>query len=117
MYPEVDQYIKARLTPSACDYNVSSEDCPACQADDTAWDALRASSIPLVAWIAENCKDYKSEAREVLMSLPADMDELDALADTHGWCDAWRRFREQAERAGVLPAAKTAVPAESEVTA
>lgn len=75
-----------------------------------AWDALKASSIPLVAWIAANCRDYEDEATVVLRALPASMDTLDALAREYDWCGVWREFRAQAEQDGVLPS-QSEVPA------
>lgn len=69
----------------------------------TAWDALKASSDPMVKWIAENCAQYKGEAQHVLSALPATVDELDELADRQGWCGVWGEFRQQAIDAGVMP--------------
>jgi hypothetical protein len=68
----------------------------------TAWDALRASEVPLVRWIAENCGEYAYEANKVLAALPAPLEELDALASEHNWCGAWDAFRRQALAAGVV---------------
>lgn len=79
---------------------------------EAAWDALKASGDPLVAWIAANCREYEDEAMEVLRALPASMDALDALARERGWCGVWSDFRERAEQAGVLPAQER-----SEITA
>lgn len=78
----------------------------------TAWDALRASEVPLVRWIAEECEEYAWEARQVLAALPASLEELDALASEHAWCGAWDAFRRQALAAGVVADA----PKDSEVT-
>lgn len=78
----------------------------------TAWDALRASEVPLVRWIAEECEEYAWEARQVLAALPASLEELDALASEERWCGAWDGFRRQALAAGVVADA----PKDSEVT-
>jgi hypothetical protein len=78
----------------------------------TAWDALRASEVPLVRWIAEECGEFCYEADEVLAALPAPLEELDALASERNWCDVWDAFRRQALAAGVVADA----PKDSEVT-
>lgn len=79
----------------------------------TAWDALRASEVPLVRWIAEECGEFRYEADKVLAALPAPLEELDALASERNWCDVWDDFRRQALAAGVVADA----PKDSEVTA
>lgn len=73
------------------------------EAGKDAWDALTASTNPLVRWIAENCWDYHWDALEILEALPATMAELDAIALQQGWCDTWDCFRADARAAGVLP--------------
>lgn len=79
-------------------------------AENAAWDALKASGDPLVAWIAAHCRGYAYEATEVLRALPAPIETLDALARKRGWCGIWREFRERAEQDGVLPS-QSEVPA------
>lgn len=74
-------------------------------AAEAAWSALKASSDPLVKWIAENCGDYRSEAATVLEALPATPEELDDLAGEEEWCETWDSFRNRATDAGVLPEA------------
>lgn len=84
-------------------------------AENAAWDALRASEVPLVRWIAENCREYRWEAGRVLAELPAPIEELDALATAAGWCGVWGRFRRYALAAGVVADAPQG--SESEVSA
>ncbi len=74
-------------------------------AQDAAWATLRASEVPLVRWIAENCEEFPDEALEVLRVLPASLMELDVLAREAGWCGIWDRFRARAIEAGVAPIA------------
>ncbi|MFG2463251.1 hypothetical protein ACGFWE_40225 [Streptomyces sp. NPDC048523] len=81
----------------------------------TAWDALKASSDPLVKWIAENCGQYKGEAQHVLTALPATVDELDELADRQDWCGVWGAFRQQAIDAGLMPGVTPPSPARKAV--
>ena len=60
---------------------------------------------PLAAWIVEYAMpSYEAEALAVLRTLPATMDQLDALADERGWCNAWADQVAAARVAGVLPA-------------
>lgn len=59
------------------------------EARNRAWRQLAASSDPLVAWVAENCEGYREEVRAALVLLPASLDDLDELAEKHGWCCAW----------------------------
>ncbi|MET7693829.1 hypothetical protein ABZT06_38680 [Streptomyces sp. NPDC005483] len=87
--------------------------CNAVQA--TAWEALTASSDPLVKWIAENCAQYKGEAQTVLAALPATVEELDELADRNDWCGVWTTFRQQAFEAGVMPGVTPPSPARKAV--
>lgn len=68
-----------------------------------AWQPLKASSVPLVAWIAENAVDYQDAAMVVLEALPASMAVLDGIAAEQRWCTAWTRLRASADAAGVLP--------------
>jgi hypothetical protein len=72
------------------------------KANSEAWDALKESSDPLVKWIAENCGEYRGEARRVLSALPATIDELDELASENEWCGVWGQFRDNAAEAGVI---------------
>lgn len=72
-------------------------------AEEGAWDALEASSDPLVRWIGKNCVGYAAAAQTVLEALPASMAELDAIAEQRGWCEEYAEFRERAAHAGVLP--------------
>jgi hypothetical protein len=69
-----------------------------------AWAKLQESNDPLVRWIGANCKDYQREATFVLEALPASMDDLESLAESHDFCGIWRRMVESARAAGVLPA-------------
>jgi hypothetical protein len=60
---------------------------------------------PLAAWIVEYAMpSYESEALTVLRSLPATMDQLDAIADENSWCKEWAEQVSAARFAGVLPA-------------
>lgn len=80
--------------------------CPLCArevSEGVAWDALKASTDPLVRWIAENVDEYKRHATKILEALPASMAELDKIADAHNWCGDWEFFKAAAEKAGVLP--------------
>lgn len=117
------------LGPRAGHISGPRGDCPACANQDpniaarraavvafqlaqkTAWDALKASQDPLVRWIAENCGEFAGSAVLILEALPAPMEALDAIADMEEWCGEWNDFRQQAADAGVLPSAKTEVPA------
>jgi hypothetical protein len=81
----------------------------------TAWEALKASSDPLVKWIAENCASYKAEAHSVLSALPATVDELDDLAARKDWCGVWDTFRQRAIDAGVMPGVTPPSPARQAV--
>ncbi|MCX4862446.1 hypothetical protein [Streptomyces canus] len=81
----------------------------------TAWEALKASSDPLVKWIAENCASYKAEAHSVLSALPATVSELDDLADRKDWCGVWDTFRQRAIDAGVMPGVTPPSPARQAV--
>ncbi|MFC8350830.1 hypothetical protein [Streptomyces sp. NPDC057280] len=76
-----------------------------------AWDGLKASGDPLVKWIAENCDDYREQARQVLTALPATVGELDDLADEKDWCTVWDDFRQRAIEAGVMPGVTPPSPA------
>jgi hypothetical protein len=132
MYPEVEQFLAARAVADKTQNEaLSAPDfpqhgygaiagCIGCAAEgpideaheaavDAAWDALKASSDPLVSWIAANGRTHAYEAVIVLKALPASMAELNDLAQRSGWCGAWVRYRSAAEEAGVLP--------ESEVSA
>ncbi|MEV0254796.1 hypothetical protein AB0H82_11110 [Streptomyces sp. NPDC050732] len=82
---------------------------------EAAWEALKASSDPLVKWIAENCAEYRGEARHVLAALPATVDELDDLADTQGWCGVWGELLQRAIDAGVAPGVNPPSPARKAV--
>lgn len=72
-------------------------------ADDAAWNALKASTDPLVRWIADNCRDYRVHAQVILEALPAPMSVLDGIASEQGWCWEWDELRKSAYAAGVLP--------------
>jgi hypothetical protein len=72
-------------------------------AQRAAWEALKGSGDPLVKWIAENCAEYRADARVILTALPATLGELDALAEAEGWCPVWDGFRQRALDAGVAP--------------
>lgn len=77
---------------------------PRNDAKDAAWEALKESADPFVAWVATNCKDYQYEAIIVLQHAPfTDADALEELRSQHGWCGAWTSLHEQAEAAGVIP--------------
>lgn len=113
MYPEVKKFKAAleaannerRKAPISWAHDPKT--CGECifeAALSAALHALRASSDPLVAWIAANCVNYVDEAAQVLIALPASMDDLDTMARDMGWCGVWQQFREEAEEAGVLPA-------------
>lgn len=95
-------------------HSLGFAECPGCVLEEpayaalgrdrpAAWDALEASSDPLVRWIARYYRDYLHEARMVLEALPASMAELDQIASDRGWCGDWARARRSAETAGVLP--------------
>lgn len=68
-----------------------------------AWESLKASSVPLVAWIAENAEGRQAAATLIMEALPASMAVLDAIAVREEWCADWTDLRASAERAGVLP--------------
>lgn len=70
---------------------------------DAAWQPLKSSSVPLVAWIAENAGGYPIEAPRILEALPAPMAVLDGIAEERRWCSSWYELRRQADAAGVLP--------------
>jgi len=134
MLPEVEQFVAAldaaaekMAAASAavdvkCDYTADGWDCPRCVAlkpikaehrrdAATAWEALAASTDPLVRWIVEHCKGYMYEAQMILEALPAPMDELEDIARSEGWCYVWERYVSDARIAGVLPKADTEVSA------
>ena len=71
-------------------------------ATNEAWNALKSAADPLVSWIVDNCKDYQSQALEVLKALPATVEELDKLAADEDWCQIWDNFRAQAARDGAI---------------
>lgn len=132
MYEDVKTYLAA-IEAAQVEYDATtatlgtdvmhtdSGDCPACQAlaltvderrlasltlreaDRAAWNALLASSHPLVAWIAKNCLDRKYHAGIILKALPASMDDLNGIAEREGWCYEWNELRDRADAAGVLP--------------
>lgn len=128
MLPEVEQFTAAMRAATekwnaacaaleVCDWSLSVDKCPHCIAVDAhwdeyesernaAWEALKGSRDPLVAWIAKNCREHSEEAQIVLRALPASMDELDALAFEKGWCGAWRGYVVRARAADVLPQAQ-----------
>lgn len=70
-----------------------------------AWNDMKASSDPLVAWIAENCQEYYSYAIQILKVLPADLAAINQVASDKDWCDTWEQFLERATEAGVVPSA------------
>ncbi|WP_190086382.1 hypothetical protein [Streptomyces longisporoflavus] len=82
---------------------------------EAAWNALKTSGDPLVKWIAENCGEYRAEARCILAALPATVDELDDLAEANDWCRVWGSFRQQAIDAGVMPGITPPSPARKAV--
>ena len=124
MYPEVEQYIKARdgatgtyvatrralrvqREASEISYDEWSGLPDAAYAasrvsTNEAWNALKTASAPLVRFIAENCKEYQDEAVHVLKALPATLEELDAVATGRDWCGIWDGFRDQAVDAGLF---------------
>jgi hypothetical protein len=126
MYPEVEQYRAAMKAAEDKyeeaaeqapdhDYDMIEGDCARCAfmnpsrearaaAMEAAIEQLAQAADPLVRWIAQNClPDFDYQANKVLALLPASMDELDALASEHGWCEIWDDFKNDAHKAGVLP--------------
>lgn len=95
--------------------------CPACEAGEAVreqrdaawnaradaevatWNALKASTDPLVRWIAEHCAGHRNAAQVILEALPAPMSVLDGIASEQGWCWEWDELRKSAYAAGVLP--------------
>lgn len=67
-----------------------------------AWNALVASDDPIVRFIASECRDYTDEAITVLEALPATLEQLNALAREHDWCDRWDHFLDRARETGVF---------------
>ncbi|MFF7452223.1 MULTISPECIES: hypothetical protein [unclassified Streptomyces] len=115
-YPERYGYGEdAQRQASAYSEEVRKAYATCTDAQEAAWGALKASSDPLVKWIAENCAGYRGEAQRILSLLPATVDELDDLAETNGWCSVWANFRQQAIDAGVVPGIKPLSPARKAV--
>ena len=70
---------------------------------NSAWKLLAASENPLVAWIAQNCRDNDDEARTVLENLPLDYAGLVTLADDKDWCtDTFDPYLRRAVEDGVV---------------
>lgn len=76
-----------------------------------AWDRLRESSHPQVAWITGHAWTQREAAHAVLQILPVTADELDELAMEEGWCADYWHYRGLMGDAGVLPGAKPRTPA------
>jgi len=70
---------------------------------DLAWYELSDIGDPMITWIASNCKEYMTEAAEVLKILPATSAELQKLAKDKSFCTAWDGLVQQAQHAGVYP--------------
>jgi hypothetical protein len=85
------------------------------EAIHAAWNALKGSDNPLVAWIAEHCHEYREHAETVLRVLPATEAELDAIAAEGDWCSVWNSFKDRAIEAGVMPGYTPPPPAQKAV--
>lgn len=69
---------------------------------DAAWNAMKDSSDPLVAWIATNMRNHYSDATQILRILPADVATLRAVAVENEWCNTFDEYLGQALEAGVV---------------
>jgi len=67
-----------------------------------AWNALKASADPLVAFIAGHYQARYREATIVLKGLPADHAGLLKIAKDAGWCDAFDEYLDEMVDAGVV---------------
>ena len=76
---------------------------------------LRASSDPVVKWIADNDRimdEYREHAMFVLTMLPASLEQIREAAQVQGWCAAYwgdqrnSGFEEESIRAGLFPGAE-----------
>lgn len=70
--------------------------------ENTAWNLLGHDSDELIAWIVNNCDNYRSYANVVLAALPLDVDGLRQLRLDEGWCSDYNRYLENALNAGVV---------------
>lgn len=62
-------------------------------------------------WVIEHVLGTRSLAAvQVLEILPATAQELKRLCDTHGWCNEFRMFMEEAGDAGIIPGVKPSAP-------
>jgi hypothetical protein len=66
------------------------------------WQAMKTSPDPLVAFIIDNCGDYRNQAIEVLRELPADYEKLERIAADQDWCSVWDNYLDKAVEAGVV---------------
>lgn len=73
------------------------------KARNDTWEQLSRSEDPLVRWIAVNGREHEAYAEIVLKALPATLDQLEGLADEHGWCGEWYELRDKAVEDGVIP--------------
>lgn len=93
----IEEYTKRRAAADQAhaDYNT---------ADRAAWDALKESSNPLVAWIGVHADRWPSEATTALRHLTPETDlaYLDELAENHGWCSVWGGLRRRMVADGVI---------------
>lgn len=67
-----------------------------------AWELLKGSDDPLVAFIGKECGGHVQYAEKILPVLPAPLAELQKIATEADWCSDWDNFVRKARLAGVL---------------
>lgn len=118
MLPDVEKYFNA-INEASDVYNSARRDSEIGSAgrrtayDDyhsarvAAWKALETSEVPLLAWIAMNAEDERSNAELLMRDLRPDFTiaDMDRIARVHGWCGVWKNeWRRRILDAGVVAA-------------